>query len=278
MSPRWTDLVRADVAEALRNRSFHMTVGFFAVLGLGIGALYVRSAVGRVTGIQLLSILTLTTLPLVPLAALIGGYEAVAGPRDDGALKVVLGLPYSRTDVVVGTYLGRLVPVLAAVVTFVVAGHVVAVVAGRSVAAAEAAVVTAGTALLAAAFVGIAVGVSSATRSTTRAAALAFGFFLLSVALWGPGLVRALVFVASGLATPATRPEWANVVEVLNPLTAYRSVVAGLVPALSDAVFGGAPGPPGAFYRTPAFGAAVLVAWAVIAPLVGLWQFRRTDL
>ena len=264
--------------ESLRDRSFYLTVGLFAILGVGLGVLYVRASQGAVTGINLLVLVALSVTFLVPLAALTNGYEAVAGPRRSGALKVVLGLPYTRRDVVVGAYLGRLGMVLSAVAALLVTAHVVALLGGMPVAPAEAVVLFGAAVLLSMAFVGVAVGISVVVRSSTWGAALAFGFFLLSVLLWSQALVRALVFLANGLSTPATRPEWANVVDVCNPLTAYRSVVAELVPELSGAVFGGAPGPRDAFYRSPVFGAAVLLAWAVLAPLAGLVRFDRSDL
>ncbi len=275
---RWGRLARRDFLESVRDRSFHALVGFFAVLGVGLGVLFVRAAQGEVTGVNLLVLVALATTFLVPLAALSTGYESVADPRRSGALKVVLGLPYTRRDVVVGAYLGRLGLVLSAVAALLTTAHLVALVGGKPVAPVEAVVLFGAVTLLSMAFVGVAVGVSAVVRSSTWGAALAFGFFLLSVLLWSEGLVRALVFVANGFATPTTRPEWANVLDVCNPLTAYRSVVAELVPQLSGAVFGGAPGPPDAFYRSPVFGAAVLAAWAALAPLAGLARFRRTDL
>lgn len=278
MSRRWRDLAVRDFAESVRDRSLHATAGLLALLGGGVGLLHARVSAGEVTGVNLLVLLTLGSLFLVPLAALTGGYESIVRLRRAGALKVVLGLPYSRTDVVLGAVLGRLGVILSATTALFVVGHLVALAAGGPVAPGTMVVVLAVTGLLGAAFVGVAVGVSAATRSSTRAAVLVFGFFLLALALWSQGLVRALVFLANGLQAPATRPEWANVVDVLNPLTAYRSVVAGLVPALSQAVFGGAPGPPGAVYRTPTFGALVLLGWAVLAPLAGLFRFRRSDL
>ncbi len=44
---------------------------------------------------------------LVPIAALITGYMAVVGERRSGSIKLLLGLPPNRADVVFGKLLGR---------------------------------------------------------------------------------------------------------------------------------------------------------------------------
>ncbi len=278
MSTRWGRLARRDYLESVRDRSFYTMVGFFALLGVAIGVLFVRSASDNATGTGLLAFLTVAVTLLVPLAALLVSYESVVGPRQSGALKILLGLPYTRRDVVVGAVLGRLGVVLSAVAALLIVAHAVALAGGAPVAPGEAAVLFGAAALLSMAFVGVAVGVSAAVSSTSRAAVLAFGFFLLSVLLWRQALVRGLVFVANGFEFPATFPGWANVVDAVNPSTAYGTVIARLAPDLSGAALGGASGPPGAVHRSAVFGAAVLVAWTVLTPLVGLVLFDRTDL
>ncbi|MDZ7850465.1 MAG: ABC transporter permease subunit [Halodesulfurarchaeum sp.] len=44
---------------------------------------------------------------LVPIMALIAGYLAIAGERESGSLKILLGLPPSRGEVLAGKFLGR---------------------------------------------------------------------------------------------------------------------------------------------------------------------------
>jgi ABC-2 type transporter. len=275
---RWAQLARRDYLESVRDRSFYTTIGFFTLLGAAVGVLFVQGAGDDATGTGLLALLTGAVTLLVPLVALLISYESVVGPRQSGTLKVLLGLPYTRRNVVIGAVLGRLGLTLSAVAALLFVPHAVALVGGAPVAPSQAAVLFGAAALLSMAFVGVAVGVSAAVRSTGRAAALAFGFFLLSVLLWRQVLVRGLVFVVNGFEFPGTIPRWANVVGAVNPATAYATVVGRLAPELSGAALGGAVGPPGAVHRSAAFGAVVLVAWTVLAPLVGLFAFDRTDL
>lgn len=269
------ELAATDVRDGLRERTLYAVVGVFVLLGGGIGYLYGNSPGQAASGIGLAAPLVFLYLVFLPLTALSITYESVVGKRADGSLKLLLGLPYSRADVVAGTYLGRYAVVLAAALAGLVAAHLVALAMGAPVDVALGAGLFGLLTLLALAFVGLAIGLSTVTRSTTRAAAGAFGLFLLAFGLWDL-LVQALVYVASGFRGPGSTPEWANVVANLNPLTAYRNAVAGVFPRLADNVLSG--GGASAFYEEPGFAVLVLVAWGVLVPLGGYLRFRGADL
>lgn len=117
---------------------------------------------------------------------------------------------------------------------------------------------------LTAAFVGVAVGWSAATRTPTRALIGCIGVGGLVLYWWLP--VDAAHFVLNGFAWPATpHPDWLSWYPALNPATAYMDVLRGVgfpVEGTGNAVV--------------AFG--VLLAWAVVPLGLGSARFDTVDL
>jgi Cu-processing system permease protein len=89
-----------------------------AVVGFG------GSAVGPGRTAAVVATLTELSVYLVPLAALAFGYDAVVGARERGTFDALLVLPLSRTDVVVGTFLGRAVALASGLTVGLAAGGV----------------------------------------------------------------------------------------------------------------------------------------------------------
>lgn len=115
---------------SVRNRWALALTGLFGLLALLVTAVGATSVgPGRVDAV-VVSLAALATY-LVPLAALVFGYDAVVGADEAGWLDVVFALPVPRGIVVVGTYLGRAVTLAAAIVLgFGAAGVLLAVLAG----------------------------------------------------------------------------------------------------------------------------------------------------
>ncbi|MFD1571431.1 ABC transporter permease [Halorubrum laminariae] len=92
---------------AVRSRWALALTGLFVIFGAMIMT-FSGSAVGPEGAERVIASLTSLAAYLVPLAALALGYDAVVGREDEGWLAVVFSLPVRRSEVVVGTYLGRL--------------------------------------------------------------------------------------------------------------------------------------------------------------------------
>jgi|GEM_PF-275876 Cu-processing system permease protein len=92
---------------AVRSRWALALTGLFVVFG-AVMMTFSGSAVGPEGAERVVASLTSLAAYLVPLAALAIGYDAVVGREDEGWLAVVFSLPVRRSEVVVGTYLGRL--------------------------------------------------------------------------------------------------------------------------------------------------------------------------
>lgn len=91
---------------SVRNRWAFALTGLFAGFALLVTLVGASSVgPGRVDA-TLVSLASLATY-LVPLAALVFGYDAVVGADEAGWLDVVFALPVPRPLITVGTYLGR---------------------------------------------------------------------------------------------------------------------------------------------------------------------------
>lgn len=259
----WRVVADRDVRDPFRSMNAIVLFGGFALVYAAVG--YLASGNPR----ALASLCVSVGGPLVTLAALGVTYRSIAGAREDGSLRVTLGYPISRRDVVVGTALGRTAVVAGALTVGYVVALVVCIAAGGFGVDAAA---FAGTwlvgCLLAAAVVALGVGVSASTRTGGRAGGSAALWFLLFYVGWGwiPTLVR---YVAAGFRFPTgATPTWARVFAHLDPTSAYTT-------AATLAIRGRVPGP---LYAGAAFAVAVLLAWTLLAPALGYVRFERTDL
>jgi Cu-processing system permease protein len=100
---------------AVRSRWALALTGLFVVFGAMIMT-FSGSAVGPEGAERVVASLTSLAAYLIPLSALALGYDAIVGREDEGWLAVVFSLPVHRSEVVAGTYLGRLTVLVGATV------------------------------------------------------------------------------------------------------------------------------------------------------------------
>lgn len=207
---------------------------------------------------------------LVPAFALMSANETVAAKRLDGRLRLVFGLPISRRDVVVGSFLGRAVVLAASLLAGVAAAAIVVHVRGDTLLEAATLGFVGLTLLLGLAYLGIAVGLSAGIRSTKWVTVLVFAIFLVFAFVWR-FVPTGAVYMANGMELPATMPDWAGLVSGLSPSVAYENL-------MRTYVFAGSTPDPAAWFLEPWVNVAVLAGWIVLVPLVGYRRFDRSDL
>lgn len=285
----WTTIARKDFADGARAKSLWALSALFIVFAAGAAYLYAEvfasGPSGDVTALGLIGFLNVASSTLIPIIALLVGYKAIAGERESGSLKLLLGLPHSRADVVTGKLAGRtLVVALPILVGYLIAAGI-GIAMYTSFDVVNFLLFTLLTVLLGMSFVGIAVGFSSATRSVSRAGALAIGVWLVFQFLWGV-ITLLLVWAANGFSLDIGQvPEWAIVFNTLSPGTAYGLGVASLLPSdpsIGLMMFGTNTGAQASgdlpFYLTGWYGVLVLVAWVVVPTVLGYLRFDGTDL
>lgn len=262
----WSLVARKDVGDSIRERQLYVLVALFGGLGAVLAWMHAAQArAGFAEPIALVEVFYLISIVVVPATALMLAHEAIVRPRVEGEYALMLGLPHSRLDLVIGTYVGRVTTLTLSLVVGVLVATVVTPLRGASVPWIELGGFLLASVALGVAYVAIGLALSASVRSTTWAAVGAFGTFLLFIFLWRfvPGGLASLL---NGLEAPAREPGWVPYVSTLSPSVAFELLTRTWV--LGE---DGGEVPPG-------FALAVLAGWTVLAPAIGYLRFARSDL
>lgn len=281
MTANWAAIARKDFDDSIRSLTLVFVTGIYTFLVALVvatpGLLSDSFAAEAAT-----SFVVSPTWLIVPVLALVASYLAIAGERESGTLKLLLGMPPTRREVVLGKLLGRMaVTTTAVVVAFTVGALLLAVVYG-DVPVVGYGLLMALTVLLAAAFVGIAVGLSAASRARATAMAAAIGLYMLFVVLWDL-FIGALQVVVALMEIDVPNSVF-TFLSVLSPTGAYNRLVNSIVgPSLGDTTTmmgqqAPAVGQPEALYLADGVVVSILLAWLVVPVLLGYLRFEVADL
>lgn len=274
-------VAQKDFQDALRSRALLGLTGLFVVFAAGFTYLFgalpaLFSGSENPSTAALISGLESSGAFLVPLVALVLGYKSVVGERESGTIKLLLGFPHTRRDLIIGKLVGRTAVVSVSIVVGYVAAAIVALRFYDSFAVVPFLMFTAVTILLALVFVSIAVSFSAATRSTERALYVAIGLYALFQFVWSfiPLLIRYVLNGFSLSNMPGT-PNWVHLLSLVNPLRAYNSAAGALIPELTTFYEGITAVP---WYLQEWFGFVILVIWLIVPLAFGYHRFNRTDI
>lgn len=273
----WLAVAEKDFRDAIRSRLMIVVAVIFVVSNGGSVAL--GSEYGEAVVAIILDLMLRASSVFIPLIAIGIAYRSIAGERDSGSLKLLLSLPNSRFDVVLGKFLGRSgVISVAVVVGFISMLLTTAITFDGDIPAEVLLTFMLATLLLAIVFVSIAVSVSAFTDSTFAAAIGSFGLFVLFQFAWR-GLIFLLRYVANGFEIPgfgAEPPTWAEVLFAVNPMTGWQQASGWLLRRVSEEQ--STQQAAEAFYLEPWFGFVVLFGWILLPLAVGYLRFEASDL
>lgn len=267
----WSVIARKEFRDATRSRTLWILTALFVLIIAGAAYVvgFALSAGPQVdaTGTALVSALTgrasffLTSF--VPILGLMASYASIVGERASGSAKVLLGLPHSRRDFVVGKFVGRAAVLTAALLVGFAAGFVVLLTYDEMSLVNYLGFVVL-TTVFGVVYVGVGVGVSASVASRSRAAASAVGVYIFLKVLWDafPSVVpRAIVYAFTGSISP---PDWYPFLVALGPNDAYTNLASGFL----ERDFG----------SLEAFSALIIVAWVAVPVALGYARLRRADL
>ncbi len=298
-------VARKDFQDAVRSWMFWgLSLFFFVLLVAVTGTISYFgediAAEGATTEALVLFVSQITRL-VIPLIALILGWKAIAGERETGSIKILLSLPHSRKDVLLGKLLGRsAVLSVSLVVGFALAAIIVAALLG-SFDIVDYVSLLVMAIIYGLAYTSIAVALSSITRSTTIAGAAMFGVFILFYIVWNAlqtvfqvlmnrGTIDGVSYTQEiaepdGTAQQMTMdrlPDWALFIDMIDPGNAFQNAITVLSStggnelgtSYPDAWF--ANGVP--FYLENWFSFVILLLWIVVPMAIALYRFDRVDL
>ena len=304
----WQAVARKEFRDAIRSRWLHGSTLFFALFLGGAAALFfgvligpenrqVSNLFGFFANLGVFSFSFPGLLALVlGFIALSTSYGSITDERETGSIKLLLSLPNSRLDAMVGKFLGRSAVVVAALLVGFLFVFVVLIATGTRLQLGSFVPQVALTALLGMAFVSIGLGISALAGSNREATLATMGLYLVFAVLWGSvseGIPKLINYTADqigvGGVSELTRVKLGVFLKYLNPLKAYETLAAELYygPArarLVSATFGEqtALGPvlqesiP--VYFSGGFLFVVLLAWIALPVAVGYRAFDRDDL
>jgi ABC-2 type transport system permease protein len=273
-------IVRKDIHDSIRSGSFiAITLLFVLVAGFWAAIQHVPEMYSNTTvPTSTLALLNSMGQPMaffVPLLGLGLSYGAIARERDSGSIKLALGLPNSRSEFVVGKFIGRTVVLSVAILIGYAVVAIIALLTYESFAAVKFALYTALTVFYGAVYVAIGIGFSSVMESRQTALVGAGGLYLLFQIGWD--VVTAILQTATvGYVPPESGvPPWLIVVHALNPTAAVGYATRAIIPTF-DAIMSY---PASASFYPPKWaGFAILAAWLVLPLAYGYRRFQSADL
>ena len=212
-------IARKEFRDRLRSRWALTVAAVFTVFALSIA--YFGAAQQGAVGFRSieLTIASLVSLAiyLMPLIALILGYDAIVGERERGSLDLLLSLPITRLELLLGKYLGLSAALaLATLLGFGLAGIAI-VWQGGGYALFHYGGFMLSALLLGMVFLSLALLVSTFARSKSTASGAAIGLWFVFVLIYDLMLLGALVASEGGM------PAWlVSLLVLFNPTDVFR--------------------------------------------------------
>ncbi|RZH68719.1 ABC transporter permease [Natrinema altunense] len=290
-------IAKKDFQDSIRSWLFWGLSVFFFTLMAVLAGFIAWAEPDDLTTLGFIGLVSQVCKLVIPLIALVLGWKSIAGERETGSIKVLLSLPHSRKDVLVGKLLGRTAVLSLSLGIGFVIGMLAVAFAVTEFSFPAYVAFLAMTILYGLAYMSIAVSLSSVTRSTTMAGAAMFGVFVLFYIVWNSirsalgllmrrGYIDGVSYTGTtftGQQQEMTRlPDWALFIDMIDPGNAYQNTItlfSGLSGENIGTTFNEAAFPNGLpFYLQDWFSLVILLFWIVVPIAVALSLFDRGDI
>lgn len=274
----WQVIARKDYVESKDSRLVRYLLYFLAAAILLGGYIFPVATSGNVTLERFTGFMTGTIGLLVPLLGILLGYNAIVGERESGRLSLLLSLPHTRRDIVVGKLVGRGSFLALGIVAGLLGAGALVIYPFGSISVASGATYLAYillTLLFGAIFFNIALAISTFTTSKQFATMVAFGVFFLFVIVWD-GIQEGTAFALdrAGL-IDGTLPDWLLFVFGVEPGRLYDRIIQGF---FENDGTGPYLGPDAPFYLGEWVALVLFLLWVVVPLAIGYRRFEVTDL
>ena len=260
-------VARKDLADAGRSKALWALISVVVLFTAGITGM-LGAATDQPAG-EVFGLAFQLVVFALPIVALFLGKGAITGERESGSLRVLLSLPPSRRDILLGKFFGRTALMLVAtLVGGVATGLVVVGLLGGGLELLGPFMLSLG--LMGMAFVAIGLGISAVSASDGRATAFAVAVYLVLVATWDlveTGLQAGAAEL--GLVEAGSQPAWLQFIGVLPP---NQAAIAAYETAVSGDAFAADP------FASVWLPTLVLLAWLVVPVAAGYLRLRNADI
>ena len=277
MNRIWT-LITKEARDGFRNRWVIMIT--LVMTGLALMLSFLGSAPTGTTSISPLAVtvVSLSSLSIffIPLIALLLAYDSIVGEAERGTLILLLTHPVSRTEVIIGKFIGHLfLLTIAIVVGYGVAGLTISLTGEAGFAGQEwdsFIRLLISSVLLGAVFLSVGYVISAGLRERGTAAAVAIGVWLLFVLLYDMGLL-ALLASDGGTAINGSVVKW---LMLLNPTDSYRMF--NLTSSEATALLSGMAGLSADNRASDTSLILMMLAWVIVPLTAACALFKRRQL
>jgi ABC-type transport system involved in multi-copper enzyme maturation permease subunit len=266
----WVTVARHDYAKIIRERSVRLLLGLLGTVLVLAGYVYPIIGTEPYTTARFGRFATSWLSTTVPLVGILLGYNAVVGERESGAIRLLLSLPTSRRELVLGLVASRAGLVAATTAAGALIAGVLVIypfgelVLGRFLLFVLLVVV------FGAVWTSLGIAISATVTTRRRALVFAVALFVLFVVLWDAAAsALELGLNAAGLLDGNFPPPLQFVVS-LQPGTVFERATAGfVVPSTSV---------DGPWFMGPWVALVVLAAWVVSPLWLATRRFDQSDL
>ncbi|TKX66580.1 MULTISPECIES: ABC transporter permease [Halorubrum] len=278
----WHYVARTDLRGLIRSKLIWLATAIVAgVCGLAtaVPALVTDSpSLSYTLGVETLFIALGTVVPFVALGL---GHRVIAGARESGTMRFLLGLPNRRLDIVLGMALSRVAATIGVAGSGGIVGLLMLVGLYDSVPLGPPLLVVLGLITVGVVYAVVGVAISASVDSSTGAVGGAFGAYVVLFFFWERIPQAVYWLVNRSFPGGDTRPSWFAFLTRLNPGTAIGDITVARfewmrnaeyvsVRRTSDLIEGDTP-----FYLSEPAGVVVVLTWVVASILIGYWSFRE---
>lgn len=278
--PGWVHVARKDLEDSARSKLLLGVIGSLLVLSVVLSVVPFLTGDTGSGGAERAAGLFQTPISIfLPILGAIIGYMAIVGERESGSIRVLLGLPLRRIDVIVGKAVGRSIVLVGALLLTGIVGTLLTFALYGAVEWELMAAFGMLGALLSVVYVGLAIAVSASTDSRGKAMAAIVGVLLVLVYAYQT-LVLGLVRVLRGDWEVENSPDYALFLYSLDPNVAGSRIAGYLFTSSIGDPLEGLAGESGnlPIYAEQWTAFPVIALWLVVPLAVGYWRFKDADL
>lgn len=266
-------IAKKEFMDNLRNKWIIALTLIFLILILVASYFGTAQQTGKVgwsdISITIIAMMALVQL-LIPIISLMLSYAAIVGEIEKGSMNLLLSYPITRTEVVIGKFIGLSAVVSSSIIIgFGVGGIVIALNASLDVIAYLIFIIA--SILLALSYISISMMFSSLLKRRSTAMGAAIFLFFLFAMIWGIISFGLLVMSGSSI---ENAPDWYYVFNLINPVHSFSVIVTLNISSISKLAN---------MYHPPSFynpwtASFILLLWIILPLIISIYYFNKKDI